>query len=1191
MLNISVELMEALQNPDVKKELIIKVNGETLENVTLGSFNTKDAICSQKNIKYGLCESSSIEFECDGITDLSGKEIKAYYSVTYQNESGDTLNDNVPIGSGYYTVDSCKKISGTTKRKVIAYDAFAKGMFDRNYANLPPIGCGPYGLLTKDKYDLYHTYGSGYHWKDKVGGQLQLYTDITTLTACSIPTRYWTKDIRDDISPESLEPTLCEFAPVRLVADGASFYGELEVTIKCAVFPNIGNYGYVNLYPAVCFRDMIEDNMNTLLSYAEDYGVYSDVYTNMINILRNWGVGNYSGQSNGSDGYVYVGEEWFLTYDVDYPAKSLPINAGSTTTPFNRYIVPVAVKVADNRRNSSGQYLENRHSFDWITVCERPYVRMLSDRINSTTNAMLFKYYSDIKVLIDVAEDTGKTVKMVESVTEGESTTLKFHENKQMYPTASMRDYFQSYLELYAAFGTIREGLFFPIQLGMYKGYVSEYAHFNRTGDSMYLIGNEYEEYTVQPVGRIYAAYHTVQTYTGGYEEEEKIYDSVFGGQSIYNLSDNAILKNNVYTESDFSTYIAPHLSSLESLIGGITYTPSETEVPALPYLQPGDMFETEDGNVGYILQKESTFTRDLYTCTGDYINYGTYGTGTGYSGSTGGGSSIPSAPSNAEKNVIVGIQKNGEDLEVDDERKVNIEVPEKAEDVGALPEGGTALAAQKLETARTINGVSFDGTADISIPTSNRWWVGSNNANTSGWYKFLTYKLLTSESTHLVLSVTNMYVELAHAILWISLKGSGSPAVLDTSQSYINWMYRNSGFNADDVVAVANDDSTVDFYIRQPRTQYGCIMFQVISEGRRNGEITYTTYSYGRTPLTERPTATVTSKDGGTVLKAYEDVNGNNIVDTYALKSVLTSAGIDVNSLSSLNISENFTFANLIAKNTITFFTNWNDTTNFPVKYGSGVLIPYFDSRYRMIIYAMQGNLYLGYVTVSTASVSWKNIPNQDAVVQSKSAPTYSTLKAFVEATATGAAMSYGFRFKDTAGWTPYIGWWKCWVQYQNGYKQSTYQVTGNVILLGLNNDMYIGLINGNASSDFTVVWKKIATTEENEGTTVWENADISAGLGATTISIAATGYTKYEVIYKTNSNECLATTGKIPIGYSTFLNCFESADNVFSRKYRNINVTSSKITIGSGYKWSNEGITLSGNEYVVPYKVILYP
>ncbi|EHD22661.1 MULTISPECIES: hypothetical protein [Brenneria] len=42
------------------------------------------------------------------------------------------------------------------------------------------------------------------------------------------------------------------------------------------------------------------------------------------------------------------------------------------------------------------------------------------------------------------------------------------------------------------------------------------------------------------------------------------------------------------------------------------------------------------------------------------------------------------------------------------------------AADVGALPAAGTAAAATKLATARTINGVAFDGTANISLTPAN---------------------------------------------------------------------------------------------------------------------------------------------------------------------------------------------------------------------------------------------------------------------------------------------------------------------------------------------------------------------------------------------------------------------------------------------------------------------------------------
>ena len=76
-------------------------------------------------------------------------------------------------------------------------------------------------------------------------------------------------------------------------------------------------------------------------------------------------------------------------------------------------------------------------------------------------------------------------------------------------------------------------------------------------------------------------------------------------------------------------------------------------------------------------------------------------------------------APSNAERNIIVGIQKNGADVAPDGNRKVNISVPTKTSqitnDSGFITSGATTAKAKKLETTRKIDGVGFDGTADIT--------------------------------------------------------------------------------------------------------------------------------------------------------------------------------------------------------------------------------------------------------------------------------------------------------------------------------------------------------------------------------------------------------------------------------------------------------------------------------------------
>lgn len=67
------------------------------------------------------------------------------------------------------------------------------------------------------------------------------------------------------------------------------------------------------------------------------------------------------------------------------------------------------------------------------------------------------------------------------------------------------------------------------------------------------------------------------------------------------------------------------------------------------------------------------------------------------------------SANTNANGRVPSGRTVNGKALTAD--------ITLGAGDVGALPTAGTAVAAAKLATIRTINGVAFDGTANITLP------------------------------------------------------------------------------------------------------------------------------------------------------------------------------------------------------------------------------------------------------------------------------------------------------------------------------------------------------------------------------------------------------------------------------------------------------------------------------------------
>lgn len=83
--------------------------------------------------------------------------------------------------------------------------------------------------------------------------------------------------------------------------------------------------------------------------------------------------------------------------------------------------------------------------------------------------------------------------------------------------------------------------------------------------------------------------------------------------------------------------------------------------------------------------------------------------------------------------------------------------------------------------------------------------------------------------------------------------------------------------------------------------------------------------------------------------LKEVEDATKSKDADTV---DGYHTSDFGLSEISKKRISDTFTFQNLCESNTVTFFTNWNDKTNFPTAYGSGVVIPCADATYKMLIY-----------------------------------------------------------------------------------------------------------------------------------------------------------------------------------------------------------------------------------------------
>ena len=90
MLTVPYEVKKALKQGRKKKEYKFKVysGGElqfTIDNDNLVAESVKidERMCSGDEIKFGLCEGSSLEFQYFGFDNIRGCEIEAILSVEY----------------------------------------------------------------------------------------------------------------------------------------------------------------------------------------------------------------------------------------------------------------------------------------------------------------------------------------------------------------------------------------------------------------------------------------------------------------------------------------------------------------------------------------------------------------------------------------------------------------------------------------------------------------------------------------------------------------------------------------------------------------------------------------------------------------------------------------------------------------------------------------------------------------------------------------------------------------------------------------------------------------------------------------------------------------------------------------------------------------------------------------------------
>lgn len=128
---MATDLRKLCMNKNINKGLSLCFEDDEIEplgsaNIKEESLSIEEKLCTEKELKFGLCEATKIEMECTGVKkSLKGK--KFFLNFEFGEE-----NEKVIHKHGKYTIRNCRKQANMDIRRIVAYDDFSDSVFDKN---------------------------------------------------------------------------------------------------------------------------------------------------------------------------------------------------------------------------------------------------------------------------------------------------------------------------------------------------------------------------------------------------------------------------------------------------------------------------------------------------------------------------------------------------------------------------------------------------------------------------------------------------------------------------------------------------------------------------------------------------------------------------------------------------------------------------------------------------------------------------------------------------------------------------------------------------------------------------------------------------------------------------------------------------------------------------------------------------
>lgn len=647
MVDVPVEVKKAFKKGRTRKQYRIEVytinDDNTLtyeftignDNLVKESVKIDERMCSDRYLKFGLCEGSSMEFQYFGMDSVTGKELKVYLDVWYDDGEGGAW---YPLMMGYYEVDTSSTQFSTGIRKVTAYNKLQAKYLDEkaNATILEEFGFEQEafvgdiinqllaGYAIDKVYELEEREDTSYvtdsDYNSNTFKYSSLYGDQGPFGPKNVLSTYGGDDITTNTSMYLAASCAYNIFDTSGVGQGKTVKIEIPEYWDY-LDQKIGEFYQAQL-AMISSSTSATTLWNRIRDLVGDPNTYPDNqltnYFFYIKIVHTDNSVEYYGKyaKNTKGGFADLNKVTFR--DVTSVQVSFP--GGVYYGPSKVYPVPAATAGVDNFNKvfctgpgypdypggGGSGYGGGSWYYRYQTNSSEPksYGLYITPKMPDGTN-------------IDLPSRMVDQVK-VYTVVKGESDADYITVNPTTLADVTLRDLQSAVYEMNCQYGQINRetDMFSGVELGGTGLYPSEtlypannlYPNGNTGGKAIHPYPAEYQKLWTDTVGVQSFRYLriTYKAIEDGSEVEKVLQRTVHEhGTQNYNMSDNWLFLNLVWTAEQVGEYADAMVEKMRD----ITWFPFEMWSVGLPYVETGDAIEIADkeGNTytSYILQRQ----------------------------------------------------------------------------------------------------------------------------------------------------------------------------------------------------------------------------------------------------------------------------------------------------------------------------------------------------------------------------------------------------------------------------------------------------------------------------------------------------------------------------------------------------------------------------------------------------------